>query len=68
MAAGPPSWRDWDGARSVRRAFLSASGYEAFRMLFNCINIFSNLPIRSLNKLSLQRRLEEIGQNLPDTA
>jgi hypothetical protein len=37
-------------------------------MLFNRISIFSNLPLRSLDKLSLQRRLDEIGQNLPDTA
>lgn len=45
-----------------------AAFYEAFRMLFNRISIFSNLPLRSLDKLSLQRRLDEIGQNLPDTA
>jgi len=45
-----------------------AAFYEAFRMLFNRISIFSNLPLRSLDKLSLQRRLDEIGQDLPDTA
>ncbi|MGF1630337.1 MAG: arsenate reductase ArsC [Kiloniellaceae bacterium] len=45
-----------------------AAFHDAFRMLFNRISIFSNLPLRSLDKLSLQRRLDEIGQKLPDTA
>lgn len=29
-------------------------------------SIFSNLPLRSLDKLSLQRRLREIGRTLPE--
>jgi len=45
-----------------------AAFYDTFRMLFNRISIFSNLPLRSLDKLSLQRRLDEIGRELPDTA
>ncbi len=35
---------------------------DAFRMLNNRILIFLNLPIRSLDKLSLQKRLNEIGR------
>lgn len=41
---------------------------EAYRLLFNRISIFVSLPMRSLDKLSLQRRLDEIGRKLPDTA
>ncbi len=46
-----------------RQAFV-----EAYRLLFNRISIFVSLPMRSLDKLSLQRRVEEIGRKLPDTA
>jgi arsenate reductase (thioredoxin) len=35
---------------------------EAFRMLNNRISIFVSLPMKSLDKLSLQKRLQEIGQ------
>jgi protein-tyrosine-phosphatase len=35
---------------------------EAYRMLHQRIAIFTALPIRSLDQLSLQRRLDEIGQ------
>jgi protein-tyrosine-phosphatase len=41
---------------------------EAYRMLSNRIGIFANLPLKSLDKLSLQRRLDEIGRKLPDSA
>jgi len=41
---------------------------EAYRMLNNRIGIFANLPLKSLDKLSLQRRLDEIGRKLPDSA
>jgi protein-tyrosine-phosphatase len=34
----------------------------AYRMMNNRITLFMNLPLTSLDKLSLQRRLEEIGQ------
>ena len=40
---------------------------DAFRMLFNRISIFVNLPLSSLDKLSLQSRLEEIGSKAPET-
>ena len=36
---------------------------EAFRMLNNRISIFVNLPITSLDRLALQKRLTDIGQS-----
>jgi arsenate reductase len=41
----------------VRLAFA-----DAFRMLNNRISIFTSLPIRSLDKLALQRQLDSIGR------
>jgi arsenate reductase len=35
---------------------------DALRMLTNRINIFVSLPLEKLDRLSLQRRLEEIGK------
>jgi hypothetical protein len=37
---------------------------QALRELENRIRIFVSLPIRSLDRLSLQRRLDDIGQTL----
>ena len=43
---------------------------DTYRMLNNRINLFVNLPIASLDQLSLQKRLDEIGkaQNAPAPA
>src|SRR5438552_2688058 len=41
----------------VRQAFA-----DAFRMLSHRISIFVNLPLRSLDKLTLQRQLDSIGK------
>jgi arsenate reductase len=38
---------------------------DAFRMLNNRISIFVSLPMKSLDKLSLQKRLDEIGRVVP---
>ncbi len=38
---------------------------DALRMLNNRISIFVSLPMKSLDKLSLQRRLDEIGRTSP---
>jgi protein-tyrosine-phosphatase len=35
---------------------------DTYRMLNNRITLFMNLPMASLDRLSLQRRLDEIGQ------
>ncbi len=40
-----------------RRAFA-----ETLRMLRNRIGVFVNLPIESLDRMSLQNRLREIGR------
>jgi arsenate reductase len=37
---------------------------DTHRMLYQRISIFTNLPLASLDKLSLQRRLDDIGRNL----
>ncbi len=39
-----------------------AAFWDAYRMLPNRISIFCNLPLDSLDKLSLQKQLDEIGQ------
>lgn len=41
---------------------------DAYRMLRNRISIFTSLPMKSLDKLSLQKRLDDIGRTLPETA
>jgi arsenate reductase (thioredoxin) len=41
---------------------------DAYRMLFQRIGIFTALPIRSLDQLSLQNRLKEIGRQEGATA
>jgi protein-tyrosine-phosphatase len=40
---------------------------DAYRMLNNRITIFASLPMSSLDRLSLQKRLNEIGSALPDS-
>ncbi len=41
---------------------------DTHRMLHQRISIFVNLPIASLDSLSLQRRLDEIGRTSADTS
>ncbi len=41
---------------------------DAYRMLFQRIGIFTSLPLRSLDQLSLQRKLREIGRMEDATA
>jgi arsenate reductase len=41
----------------IRLAFA-----DAFRMLNNRISVFVSLPIRSLDKLTLQKQLDSIGR------
>jgi protein-tyrosine-phosphatase len=45
----------------VRLAFA-----DAFRMLNNRISVFVSLPVRSLDKLTLQRQLDSIGRTNGD--
>ena len=41
---------------------------DAYRMLHNRISIFTSLPIKAIDRLSLQKRLDEIGRPMPKTA
>jgi protein-tyrosine-phosphatase len=41
---------------------------DTYRMLNNRIELFVNLPLRSLDKLSLQKRLEQIGKTASEPA
>jgi arsenate reductase len=47
------------GTESERRFAFA----DAHRMLYQRIGIFTNLPLSSLDKLSLQRRLDDIGRS-----
>ncbi len=38
---------------------------DAYRMLTNRISIFTNLPISSLDRLALEKRVRDIGRDLP---
>jgi hypothetical protein len=45
------------GSEAERAAFVA----DVYRMLRNRISIFASLPIAGLDRLALQRRLDEIG-------
>jgi arsenate reductase len=53
-----------EGNQAERRLAFA----DTLRMLNNRISTFVNLPIKSLDKLSLQKRLHEIGRDLPASA
>ena len=52
------------GTETERRKAFS----ETLRLLSNRIRIFVSLPDRGLDRIALQRRLDEIGRNFPETA
>jgi protein-tyrosine-phosphatase len=62
---GQPMTAHWgvpDPAAVEGTAFDVALAFnETYRLLSNRINLFNNLPIPSLGKLSLKRRMDEIG-------
>ena len=53
-----------EGSEAERRLAFA----DAYRQLNNRISIFTSLPIASLDRLSLQKRLQEIGRKLPESA
>lgn len=59
---GVPDPAKFEGSAAERGAFIS----DVYRMLANRIAVFVNLPMKSLDRLSLQQRLDEIGR-LPRT-
>jgi arsenate reductase (thioredoxin) len=56
---GVPDPAAAEGSEAERRLAFA----EAYRMLNNRISIFVSLPLVSLDQLSLQRRLKEIGES-----
>lgn len=61
---GVPDPAAAEGSEAERRLAFA----DTYRMLSNRISIFVNLPMKSLDKLSLQNRLTEIGQNFSQPA
>ncbi len=55
---GMPDPAAVEGTEAERRFAFA----DTFRMISQRVGIFVNLPIRSLDKLSLQQRLREIGR------
>ena len=53
-----------EGNEALKRAAFA----DAYRMLANRISIFVNLPLASLDKLTLQKRLDEIGRKKDQAA
>lgn len=61
---GVPDPAAFEGTPAERAAFLA----DVFRMLNNRIGVFMELPIESLDRLTLQRRLDAIGAAATDGA
>jgi len=63
---GQPMTAHWGvpdpAAASGNEAQIRLAFADAFRMLSNRISVFVSLPLRSLDKLSLQRQLDSIGK------
>lgn len=57
---GLPDPSSVNGNEAERRFAFS----DTHRMLYQRISIFTNLPLASLDKLSLQKHLDDIGRNL----
>jgi protein-tyrosine-phosphatase len=55
---GIPDPASTEGTEAQRRLAFA----DAYRMLCNRISVFTSLPIASLDRLTLQKRLAEIGQ------
>lgn len=47
------------GSKAERRAFVA----DVMRQINNRLGIFVNLPIASLDRMSLQRRIDELGRD-----
>jgi arsenate reductase len=55
---GVPDPAAFEGTEAEKAAFCA----DVFRMLNNRISVFCALPLRSLDKLSLQKHLDDIGK------
>jgi protein-tyrosine-phosphatase len=69
---GQPMTAHWGvhdpAAVTGSEAEKAAAFAETYRQMSNRIRIFINLPMRSLDRLAIQRRLDEIGRSLPKSA
>jgi arsenate reductase len=68
---GQPITAHWglpDPAAEGSEAERHLAFAETYRMLSNRISVFASLPLRSLDRLTLQRRVEEIGRPFPQSA
>jgi protein-tyrosine-phosphatase len=54
---GVPDPAAVEGTEAVKREAFA----EAYRMLYNRISLFVNLPLASIDRLSLKKRLDQIG-------
>jgi protein-tyrosine-phosphatase len=61
---GVPDPAAAEGSEAERRLAFA----DAYRQLNNRISIFTSLPIASLDRLSLQKRLDDIGRKFPQSA
>ena len=63
---GQPMTAHWGvpdpAAASGNEARIALAFADTYRILNNRIGLFANLPLASLDRLSLQRRLDDIGQ------
>jgi protein-tyrosine-phosphatase len=63
---GQPMTAHWGvpdpAAASGNEAEIALAFADTYRILNNRISLFANLPLASLDRLSLQRRLDAIGQ------
>jgi len=66
---GQPMTAHWgvpDPAEAAgTEAEIAAAFWDTYRMLEQRISIFVNLPMASIDKLTLQKRLEDIGRTSP---
>ena len=69
---GQPMTAHWGvpdpAAATGNPAQIALAFAETYRMLENRIRLFASLPIESLDRLSLQHRLNEIGKTLDQPA
>jgi protein-tyrosine-phosphatase len=61
---GFPDPAAFEGSEAETRAFFA----DVYGRIERRISIFVGLPFEALNRLALERRLDELGRNLPESA
>jgi len=49
-------------------ATIALAFADTWRMLANRIRLFMSLPVESLERLAIKRRMDDIGQTTPQSA